>query len=199
MKNLKLTFHFFSPSPKPCDTDGCTRMSVRGTRCKVHAEPSKKCTTVGCRKAAIIGGACKRHQVQVEVVDPIPISKGSTDPQMAIPIQACYYPASMELCQMIAPQNMSMETGMNIRPGMYAYHTMLGYPVPTSLGNLNFASAAALGCQGIPGFVNHSGARTLGFQGGMYDPRMRVMSNLAADAMMMLELSNPSNKSRPSF
>lgn len=179
-------------------------MSVRGTRCKVHAEPSKKCNTVGCRKAAVVGGACKRHQVQVEVTDPIPVSKGTTDPPMTVPIHARYYPASM--CQMVAPQEVSVEARMNITPAMYAHPAVFGYAVPSGLGNLSLAGTAALGYQGIPSFLNHQVARNLGFRCGMYDPRMMVMSNLAADALMMLELSNQSrlgssdqfNKSRPS-
>jgi hypothetical protein len=97
---LSIDSHRHSHSPKrpPCDEVGCNSISVRGSKCKAHAEPSKKCTVAGCRKVGSIGGLCKSHQNDVDKAMPALPAPGM--PSLCEPV------VQVPLSQFLAHQNL---------------------------------------------------------------------------------------------
>ena len=111
------------PARKPCDTEGCTKVSVRGTKCKAHAAPSKICVVEGCRKNAAVGGLCKKHQYGEIDPQAFPMGMGGVPMCQTIIVPApamvpqMAYPSQGQM-QMVPVQNMAlsgMGMGTNVR------------------------------------------------------------------------------------
>lgn len=161
------------PKRAPCDEEGCSSISVRGTKCKVHAAPSKKCVIGGCRKGSVVGGMCKRHQDQFKTTNASRVLDTSAAPTTCMSVQASYPVSAMS--HAMAQQSMlsGMEMGMNV--GFpFAYPTMLAAPMMAPYRSPNYAF--------------------MGYEGGVCAPQLRTLDSLASDALMMLELAKRSRQ-----
>jgi hypothetical protein len=171
---LNLTFlhsYSFRPARLPCDEAGCDSLSVRGTKCKAHADPSKKCLVGGCRKGACYGGLCKRHQNEVLSTGGIkaPTAAAAEATEAPAPSVRMHAPTNFPssglaqlraeneymMCQAVAERHVLASMGMGFAP--YPYAAML-----------------------VPGNFLGNGMGTLGLGGGDLHSRQLMGMNLYA-------------------
>ena len=170
----------YSPKRKPCDEEGCTFISVRGTKCKVHAEPSNKCATPGCRKAAVADGVCKMHGKKDK-------AESNQDlPVIAPALMPMQDPTASQLSAAIRQNFLSSlafrsQLNAGLAPYAYPYSSLLLGQVPPNPNYLASIASARMGGLG------------LGYE-SLVDARARAMNmnSVTADALMMLELAKRS-------
>ena len=171
-----------SPRRKACDEEGCTSISVRGSKCKAHASPSNKCHVRGCRKAATNEGACMRHYTKSQSEAnraSIPILGAASKniqsiPQMCMPISSAGY-ASM----------MTSQAGLIGFPVMGVNVGLMPYMHPAAAASLlyNIQSNYLLGA---PGAAPDFGA--LGeYHRNLIESRARAINNMTANTLAKLD------------
>jgi hypothetical protein len=215
---LSNTTHLDSPPRDPCDEEGCDSISVRGTKCKAHAEPSKKCVIGGCRKGAAVGGLCKRHQNEILSTGGIKAVTNKPVPMPNDEDKAATSPAKTETAASPKPAAPAAAAARSTVPMCLPVPTAMAYP-PNSLAQMmvqnellcqaavaqqHMALGLGMGLAAAspypyPVFGAPFLGAGLGAGGGMYarrammglDPR-EARGGLTADAMMMLEMAKRS-------